>query len=170
MKWRSLELSRCRTVWQRQAVRMATGFGLGLSPVASGTAGTLPGIPLALLLARLGNLPLQALAAATLALLAVPLCDLAERHFGRKDDGRIVADEFMTFPICVLGLPPDPWLWAIAFGVSRFFDIIKLPPAHQSQRWPGGWGIVADDAVAGIQCLAVMHAFYWCVYRGCFGG
>lgn len=159
MRLGSMELDRCRSVAQRVSVIVATGFGLGLAPVASGTAGTLPGVLLVLLMARWG-VPLQIAGALILTLLAIPLCSVAERHFGRKDDGRIVADEFMTFPICMLGLPPEPWLLAVAFVVSRVFDIVKLPPARQWQSWRGGLGIVIDDAVAGIQTLIVMHVLY----------
>ncbi len=143
------------------AVIAATGFGLGMAPLASGTFGTLPGILLVLILAATG-LPLLAQigAAIALAVLAIPLCGIAERHFGRKDDGRIVADEYMTFPICMLGLPPDAWLLAVAFLISRFFDIAKLPPARRLQNLPGGLGIVIDDVIACLQTLAVMHILY----------
>ncbi len=161
---RTMALSRCDTIKQRVAVIVATGFGLGLAPVASGTAGTLPGILLVLLMAGWA-LPLQIAAALVLTLLAIPLCSVAEKHFDRKDDGRIVADEFMTFPICMLGLPPEPWLLAVAFLISRIFDIVKLPPARQWQRWRGGLGIVIDDAVAGVQSLIVLHGVYWIVRR-----
>ncbi len=157
--WNSMESARCRNMRARLTIFAATGFGLGLAPVASGTAGTLPGVLLVLMIARF-NLPLQIVVAVCLAILAIPLCGAAERHFGIKDDGRIVADEFMTFPICMLGLPPEPWLLATAFAVGRALDIMKLPPAQRWQRWKGGKGIVIDDAVAGVQTLAVMHFVY----------
>ncbi len=164
MKWRSMGLEQCRDRAGRVAIVLATGFGLGLAPVASGTAGTLPGILLVLALARF-ELSFQIFAVVGLVILAIPLCGMAERHFRHKDDGRIVADEYMTFPICMLGLPPEPWLLAVAFVVSRAFDIIKLPPARQWQRWRGGLGIVADDVVACLQTLAVMHLLFWAVAR-----
>ena len=36
------------------------------------------------------------------------------------------------------------WL-AAAFVLFRVFDVIKPQPANWVQRWPGGWGITADD-------------------------
>jgi len=32
----------------------------------------------------------------------------------------------------------------------RVFDIIKPPPVRQLEKIPGGWGIVADDLLAGV--------------------
>ena len=85
---RSMELARA-SLWRKPIILLATGFGLGLSPVASGTAGTLLGLPIMLGLAPLwahsGSCALaaQMIAALCLILLAIPICDVAEKHFGR---------------------------------------------------------------------------------------
>ena len=157
---RSMNWSGCG-VGRKTNLLLATGFGLGLSPIASGTFGTLPGLVLvwALAWAQPGILASSAIAAA-LALLAVPVCDAAERHFEKKDDGRVVADEYLTFPICMIGLPVVPWMLAVAFLTARAFDVIKPPPARQSQALPGGWGIVTDDVLSSLYALAVNHAVY----------
>lgn len=152
----------------RLGVVLATGFGLGLSPIASGTAGTLLGIPIVLLLWPLG-LPAQAAAAVLLPLLAIPICDAAERAFGKKDDGRIVADEYLTFPLCMAGLPPTPLMLATAFLSHRFFDIVKPPPARGLQALKGGVGIVMDDVFSSLYALAVNHAIYWFLLCRCAG-
>jgi len=151
--------------WRKPIILLATGFGLGLSPVASGTAGTLLGLPIMLGLAPLWthSLMAQMSAALCLALLAIPMCDVAEKHFGRKDDGRIVADEFMTFPIGLLGLPLTPWVLVLAFFTNRVFDVLKPFPAYRLQRLSGGLGIVVDDCVAALYSLLVNHAVYYLV-------
>ncbi len=161
---RPLNLARA-PAWKRPALVLATGFGLGLVPLASGTAGTLPGLLLMALLAPLWRPPVtpaslaaQALAALALCAAALPLCDAAEGHFGRKDDGRIVADEFLTFPLTLVGLPLSPWVVALAFFTHRLCDVIKPFPANGLQALPGGLGIVADDAVAALYSLALNHA------------
>ena len=65
---------------------LATGFGLGLSPWASGTVGTLLGVPLAWwLLGRARRVQLGITLALLLA--AVPVCHLAEAQLGARDDG-----------------------------------------------------------------------------------
>ena len=161
---KSMELARA-SGWRKPIILLATGFGLGLSPVASGTAGTLLGFPIMLGLAPLWthSLTAQMIAALCLALLAVPICDVAEKHFGRKDDGRIVADEFMTFPIGLLGLPLSPGVLALAFFTNRVFDVLKPFPAKGLQRLPGGLGVVVDDGVAALYSLLVNHAVYYLV-------
>lgn len=148
------------TGWRRRlALFAATGAGLGYSPVASGTVGSVWGL---LLVWGMQPLPVwgQAILAAVLCLAAVPICHQAEAVLGRKDDGRIVADEYLTFPLCMLGLPFSPLMLATAFLTCRFFDIVKPPPASQLQRIPGGIGIVIDDVVATLYSLALNHALY----------
>jgi phosphatidylglycerophosphatase A len=140
---------------RRIAVVIASGFGLGWSPVASGTAGTLLGVAIVLAFPFRG-LAAQLCFAAVLVIASIPLCSIAERHFGGKDDGRIVADEYMTFPVCLLGLPWQDHLWllAAAFLTHRVFDILKPFPAYRSQKLPGGLGIVADDFISSLYALA----------------
>lgn len=150
---------------QKAILAVATGLGFGYSPFAPGTCGALLGIPLALALTLLhGCIWLQAILALALTLLAIPVCDAAERIFGVKDDGRIVADEYMLLPICFIGAGP---VWrdlisggepavraaafiAFAFAVSRAVDILKPSPCRQIQRVRGGLGIVLDDFFASI--------------------
>jgi phosphatidylglycerophosphatase A len=147
-----------KAVSDKMVLMVATGFGLGYSPVASGTAGTLPGLLIALLLNDL-HWGWQVALCLLLTVVAVPVCDRAEKIFGGKDDGRIVADEYMTFPICVIGLSlmSSVWLLPAAFVVARFTDIVKFPPAAQSQKIKGGLGIVLDDAIANVYALLLLR-------------
>lgn len=145
---------------------LATGFGLGYSPVASGTFGTLPGLLLvwgidSFTAGSAWRIPAQIVIALALTLLAIPICGGAESIFGKKDDGRIVADEYMTFPVCMIGLPLHPAMLATAFVTNRIMDILKPPPANQAQSLKGGLGIVADDFFATLYSLAVNHLLFW---------
>jgi phosphatidylglycerophosphatase A len=149
------------------AVLMATGFGLGQSPLMPGTMGTLLGLPLVWLTnSRLG-IPGQITVAVLLSILAVPICDIAEKHFGQKDDHRIVADEYLTFPVCMIGLPLLPWVMATAFVTNRICDIIKPPPARRLQEIKGGAGIVIDDFLSSLYSLVASlvanHFIFWLV-------
>lgn len=148
---------------------MATGCGISLFvPFAPGTFGSLPGVALAYAIALL---PVWAQIPACLALtlLAIPVCGRAEAILGIRDDGRISADEWMLFPIAVVGLPllSLPW-WAMAvfFGVVRLIDIIKPPPAKRLQSLPGGRGIVVDDLVANLYALAVNWIIFALLMQG----
>jgi phosphatidylglycerophosphatase A len=95
-----------------------------------------------------------------LAAAATLLCGLlggkAEADFGRKDPGQVTLDEWagQAVALCWLPLGAGPWGWVIpagaAFVAFRFFDIIKPPPIRRLEKLPGGWGIVADDLLAGV--------------------
>ena len=152
------------TFTRKASLLVATGFGLGLSPFAPGTMGTALGVLMVMGLPRVAIVG-QICFAGVLAIMAVPMCDLAEKHFGSKDDRRIVADEYLTFPICIVALPwqSAPWLLALAFVTHRLFDIIKPFPARRLQKLPGGKGIVVDDVISSLYALAVNHAVWWLV-------
>jgi len=151
---------------KRIVLLLATGLGLGLSPVAPGTVGTLLGVLIVIVTAGLG-VPWQVALAVTLAALSIPICGHAEKHFGKKDDHRIVADEYLTFYLCVIGLPwaVHPWLLALAFVTHRLFDIVKPPPAYRLQSLRGGLGVAVDDIVASLYALGVNHLVWWLVSR-----
>lgn len=142
-------------------VFVASGFGLGLvAPFAPGTFGSLPGVALAYAVAAL-PLALQIPACLGFTLLAIPFCDVAEQALGIKDDGRITADEWMLYPIALIGIPLAalPW-WSmlVFFGVIRAVDILKPWPCRRLQSIPGGRGIVIDDFVANLYSLAINWA------------
>lgn len=152
-----------KNIW----VMLATGFGLGLSPVASGTFGALLGIPLTVVLfSWQKDWLVQAGIAILLVLIAIPVCDMAEKILGgKKDDGRIVADEYLTIPLTMIGLPLHPVMLGAAFLTHRVLDIVKPPPARGLQRLPGGLGITIDDAISSLYALGVNWALYLYLFK-----
>ena len=81
---------------------------------------------------------------------AVQSATVAEKYFGKKDDGRIVIDEFVGQWVALFLIPCSPGAVLAAFLLFRFYDIVKPFPAGRSQRLPGGVGVVLDDFFAGI--------------------
>jgi phosphatidylglycerophosphatase A len=81
--------------------------------------------------------------------LAVGVSDKAERWL-THDDPRIVIDEVAGIWVAALGLAREPLPLVIAFMAFRVFDVFKGPWGRAAARLPGGWGIVADDLVAGL--------------------
>lgn len=136
---------------------LATGFGLGLAPVAPGTFGSLLGIPLAWWLVGRPLAHQGAIIAALLAL-AVPVCHYASLQLGGGDHGSIVADEYLAFPLAVIGLQAarHPLVMALAFVIYRVFDSLKPPPIHLAEYVQGGFGIVLDDVIAALVTWGVM--------------
>ena len=146
-----------------------TSFGLGLSPFASGTVGSLGGVALAAVALLLpAGLPAQLyLAGAALAvfLVGIPLGDAAERHYGRKDPGPFVIDEVAGYLVTVIGHPlhAHPLLvLGAAFFAFRATDVLKPWPANVAdKKLPGGLGIMLDDVFAGVYanaCLWILFA------------
>ena len=157
-----------RTAWDKFALFVATGFGLGfIAPFAPGTFGSAPGVALAYAVAAL-PLAIQIPACLGFTLLAIPFCDRAEKLLAIKDDGRITADEWMLYPISFIGLPilDLPW-WSmiVFFAVVRFVDIVKPWPCRGLQAIPGGRGIVIDDFFANIYSLGINWAIYLAFFK-----
>ena len=138
---------------------IAVGFGTGLSPVMPGTVGTLAGLPIAWGVMQVNGAGSQMVICAVLTLLAIPVCGAAERIIGGKDPGCIVADEYLTLPITVIGLS-SPWALLSGFVLHRIFDITKPPPIKQLQHIHGGFGIVVDDFLAALIALGLNHALF----------
>ncbi len=130
---------------------MLSAFGLGLIPFAPGTMGAL-GALVPVVLARI-YLPEPNLALAGLAVIAIFLgiagAAKVEPTWG-KDPSKVVLDEFAGMLISVLWLGPGWMPVAAAFILFRFFDIVKPLGIRRAEALPHGWGIMADDVIAGI--------------------
>lgn len=85
-----------------------------------------------------------------ISILSIFVCGIAEREFGKKDDGRIVLDEFVGSFFSVLFLPKVIFYYFAAFVLFRIFDITKPLGIKKLQDIKGGLGIVIDDVAAGI--------------------
>ncbi|HET7114289.1 MAG TPA: phosphatidylglycerophosphatase A [Pyrinomonadaceae bacterium] len=133
------------------ALAIAT-FGVGYLPLIPGTFGSLVGVAIFLLL-RVW--PVQVLFIAVIVVLGVWAASRTERLLGLKDPGKVVVDEVAGQMISLLPLSflaDGPWfVWVIvSFNLFRLFDIFKPYPAHRFEALPGGFGIMADDLVAGL--------------------
>ena len=132
---------------------IATGFGLGNSQILPGTLGTLLGIiPAIFILSQ--SLILQIAYCFIIVLFGFLICDKAAKIIGEKDPSCIVADEFCTLPITVIGFS-DPIFILSGFIFHRFFDILKPWPIKKFEELPGGLGIILDDFLSAIFALII---------------
>ena len=96
----------------------------------------------------------------TLLVIAVSvwLHDMGDRLLSEKDSRKLVWDEIAGFMVAVTLLVEFTWLLALwAVVIERIIDIVKVPPARWIERkWPGGWGVVGDDVVAGIYAYILL--------------
>ncbi len=91
---------------------------------------------------------------------AIASAEIADRHYGTKDDSRITVDEIAGYFVAVYALPAGWGPALLAFVVFRVMDVVKLPPAYRSQELPGGVGIVVDDLIAGLYTCIMVNAVY----------
>ena len=134
----------------------------GLSPVAPGTCGSLAAALLAPYL--LMPLPLWArlLLLAGIAASGVWAADRAARLLGAKDPKSVVVDELLGQWITYLPFAAlDFWGYAAGFALFRLFDVLKPPPVRNLERLPGGLGIMADDAAAGVLAALCLGLLLW---------
>lgn len=136
---------------------LASGFGVGLLPLAPGTFGTLAALPLAWAWSHLD--PTVSLIALLLSMpLLAALCGRAAREAGAEDPAWIVVDEIAGFLVATLWLAPEPLNYAVAFFFFRLFDILKPPPVGWLDRSGfGGWSILLDDIAAGALTRAAIY-------------
>lgn len=159
--------SRVRSPRDAVALILGTAFGAGLSPFAPGTLGTLVGAPLAFASASWSWEPRVALWLAILAIGSWAALEF-DRVMASKDNGAIVIDEVLGFGIAAWTAGASISAYAVAFVAFRFFDIVKPFPVRHVDRWSkkkagawGGFGVMADDVVAGIQALACVMIAQW---------
>ncbi len=126
---------------------------LGYIPVASGTFGTLVGIPLFFGLYPLSQSSpvVYVLTVVAAILMACWFAGLADAYLQEHDSHKIVIDEVVGYLAATLFLEPT-WSHAIAaFFIFRALDIIKpFPAGYIDQHMPGGFGVTLDDVVSGL--------------------
>ena len=142
-------------------------FGLGRLPVAPGTWGSLP---VAMIFGLMGHFhvsPLtMSIVMAAVALVSSAICvgyaPAAIAATGKSDPGEVVVDELagqaMTF--LAIGAMPVKQVWLVAgggFALFRIFDIAKPWPIRKLETLPKGWGILADDLLAGVYAWIVLQ-------------
>ncbi len=142
-------------------VALATGFGAGYTPKIPGTVGTLVGGLLYFGLSTYST-TLYVLITIGLLLVGVWLCDQAATIFNREDPPQVVWDEMIGYLIAMAAAPRG-LAWAVAgFVLFRFFDIVKPGPVGWAdRRLMRGWGIMMDDAIAGLLTLLILLAVEW---------
>jgi phosphatidylglycerophosphatase A len=139
------------------AFLIATWFGCGYAPVAPGTAGSLAALVVAIALHYIfgydGGLERGTMLLLTAILFAPGIwsASVVARETNKPDPQIVVVDEVIGQWITLAGAATFNWkTWLAAFALFRVLDMWKPAPARQLERLHGGWGIVADDVMAGL--------------------
>ena len=143
---------------------VATGFGSGYLRPGPGTWGSLAAVGLLWLLGLFWQPDwlLKALLALPLLLVGAACAQRAGRLWRRPDDGRIVIDEWLGVWLATLTLPWNASGLALALLFFRIFDIFKpFPCGLIDAKLKNGWGVMLDDAVAGLYACASVYLLLW---------
>lgn len=150
-----------RAAADRFALAVATVFGIGYAPVASGTFGSVPGVLLAWGLALAGGPWAVVAALAVVIPLGIWASDRAAARLGATDPKPVVVDE-VAGQLVTLAFLPTTWpVLAVGFFVFRALDVWKPFPADKLESLPGGSGIMADDLMAGLYGNLLLHLAAW---------
>jgi phosphatidylglycerophosphatase A len=134
----------------RLGLFIATCGYIGYVPIAPGTFGSAVGLALLALIRSWGSSAIELGVIVLLFVLGVWSGNAAEKHFGRVDPGPVVLDEVAGMLITLALLPVNIYGAIVGFLIFRLFDVVKPWPANRLEALPGGLGMMADDAMAGI--------------------
>lgn len=133
---------------------IATGFGIGFSPLIPGTAGSIAALFLFIFIPA--NDFIWLTISIMMFFLGIWVSGEVEKNEG-KDPQIVVIDEFVGQWIALLFLPRILWIFISGFVIFRILDIIKPFPAADFEDIEGGSGIMLDDVIAGIYTNIALH-------------
>ncbi len=142
----------------RARLLFLTGLGAGYFPWAPGTAGSVVGVVLYLILWHHCGWFLYLLLTLALFFGGVVASDTGLQLFGEEDSPHIVIDEIVGYLITMWGIRYGFWPVALGFILFRIWDIWK--PFSWAEKIPGGWGVMVDDALAGVLANVMLRIIF----------
>jgi phosphatidylglycerophosphatase A len=145
---------------------LATFFGCGYVPKLPGTAASL--VTAILVWWSLGRLSLTnyCLLLVGVTILGVVVATGYDQLHKTHDSTHIVIDEvagqmLALLPVVMVGAQHPVLAVAAGLGLFRFFDIKKPLGIYQIQTLPAGWGVMADDILAGVYSAIILGGLAW---------
>jgi phosphatidylglycerophosphatase A len=144
---------------------LGTCLGAGYFPLAPGTVTSAAAVLLCVLFPGILELPVMLTLIALSSVLGVWAGGVMEEHFG-SDPSMVTIDELAGQWLALIALPSGVLPFMLSFAFFRLFDILKPGPVNALQRLPGGWGIMADDLLAGllanlsVRCVLALLSFF----------
>jgi len=103
-----------------------------------------------------GNFNAALIVTLLITVLGIWSANVVEEIWG-KDHQRVVIDEVAGMCISLLWIPVTPVNVIVALLLFRFFDILKPLLIRRLEKWPGGWGVMFDDILAGVYANIVLQ-------------
>lgn len=139
---------------------ISTVAGAGLLTSAPGTVGSAVACVLYMLVPAPFTIPVWCL----ILIVGTWASGRYEKEIGEIDPGQCVIDEVAGQWLALWGIVTGVQTAAFllpGFLLFRLFDIIKPFPINKLEKLPGGYGIMADDLLAGVFANLCLRAVCW---------
>lgn len=139
---------------------VASCAGLGYSPYAPGTIGSIGGMISAVCLGQYASFFVLFAVGASLTVLGLWSTQACLLH-AHDDPSWIVIDEWCAMWFLTICMPPKALNIFLAFCLFRLLDIAKPWPVSLGECVPGAFGVFLDDCIAALlagiflSCLAI---------------
>ncbi len=144
--------------------KMAEVYPIGKVIIAPGTLASLIALFIGyFILLKLG-IALYIIFIIAFIILGCFLCEAHIKIYNKKDPSEVVIDEFGgQFIVLLATIDTDNNYYValslfLSFVLFRFFDITKIGPIKKTEKLKGGYGIMADDILAGIFAFITQSA------------
>ena len=146
---------------------IASGFGVGFSPIAPGTVGAIFAIccwlGLSLFFSASDVWWLTMVVILFFVRVGIWAANRLQPYWG-EDPSQIVVDEMVGMWIPLLIVPIEKIEYILmAFLLFRFFDIVKPLGIRKMEYLPGGVGVMLDDVLSGIYSFIVLIVIRWII-------
>jgi phosphatidylglycerophosphatase A len=94
-----------------------------------------------------------------LAMAGIWSADQFAGQLNQKDPRCVVIDEVAGMALALAALPRNWRVYLAALVLFRLLDIVKPGPIRKAEQLPGGWGIMADDLLAGLTANLLIRGF-----------
>ncbi len=139
--------------------QIATWFGSGLAPKASGTFGTIAALPFACIVQY--NFQSQGLFIVAIIIFFIGwwASNQYMKHYPENHDPKqIVVDEVAGIFLTLSVLPATWHGYVAGFIAFRFFDVLKPWPISLADRKiKGGFGVMFDDILAAMYAILTAY-------------
>lgn len=145
---------------------LATGLGVGYLRPGPGTWGSFLALPMGWLLV---TTPFWHMALCLFLFVAAIIVSqiFINQHPEDQDPSVVVIDEVLGMLIALVWIPQELMWFIAAFLLFRLLDILKpFPVSWFDKNGRGGFGIVADDVVAGVITNMVLQGIFWYLKGG----
>lgn len=138
---------------------ISTGLGIGYIKKGGGTVASVF-CCLILWALQSGKIILSSVSMFIVAVLLIVIgkfvADKAEDYWG-KDNYRVVIDEIAGMWITMLFVPLTLKTLLLGLLLFRLFDIFKPLYIRKAEALPAGYGVMADDVLAGIYSCVLLN-------------